>query len=411
MAREERIVAGIVARGGSVFRAPMEFQIWVQQSPRSLFSGNSIDFRGVPSEFTIPSPTGEELDFVKETRSTRGLAILNGRVDNKLLEALEGSPTFHRLLFYDCSIGDDELGRIVGTLKNPGKLGTIVFRGTRLTDQGLGPLSQLSGLYGLVIEKSEINASGVLELTAKRLSFLSLKDSRCTDAQLMSIVKRWEKSLQTLDLTNTQITDEGLRSLISLPKLRNLRVGGTSITVDGMRDFLKKRNDLWVRKIEQLSLSGLPWGVKDLVMIEVPFGIRELDLSGWKFSDSDVETLSKFYQIETLNLSGTGITDAGVSALYESINPMRLLLRRTAVSGEVLKIFLERGGPRGGMPHLAIGETRVQFADIVSYSGHRSGGELDLSGMQVTEEELRSLASQWRGLRVIFEDREFSSEQ
>lgn len=59
-------------------------------------------------------------------------------------------------------------------------------------------------------------------------------------------------SLQELDLSrNAGISDEGIPSILALPKLNKLSIEGTKISIAGVRDLLDK--DRW----SGLNLAGI----------------------------------------------------------------------------------------------------------------------------------------------------------
>jgi len=83
---------------------------------------------------------------------------------------------------------------------------------------------------------------------AKRLNHLIAEHTRITGAALETIAGFRE--LEILDLTGTQITDDGLRDLASLSKLRQLWLGQTAVTDAGL-EHLKGLTNL-----EMLDVSG-----------------------------------------------------------------------------------------------------------------------------------------------------------
>lgn len=54
------------------------------------------------------------------------------------------------------------------------------------------------------------------------------------------------KRLNTLDLSNTKVTDRGLEHLRELPKLRTLFLIGTKVTPEGVNRLLEELPELEV---------------------------------------------------------------------------------------------------------------------------------------------------------------------
>lgn len=356
-----------------------------------------------PADFVIPEPTGEELGFVGQMHRTYGLAILDSRIDHKLLNTLGKLSKLYRLVLFNCQIGDDELQQIVDSLPLPETLGVLNLRGTLLTDQGLSSLKNLTDLQVLIIDQSKLDGSGILNLKTRHLSYLGLPNSQLDDANLKKIIERWGGELTSLDLSNTRVSNAGLKELIDLPKLASLRIGGTLVTPQGVRDFLERRSRLEVQQLKQLSLAGFSWGGKELDLINLPNRWEELDLSGWKLSDADLEKLPVSKHLQTLKLSRTDITDAGVAFLNRIPSLRRLYLRGTQVTNAGLEIALEMRGTY----FLEVGETQITFEDLMDEKFPSGRMRLDVSGMNLTVEQLRKLAKRRPEGEVYQDDRTF----
>ncbi|MCA9096093.1 MAG: hypothetical protein KDA68_21585, partial [Planctomycetaceae bacterium] len=340
---------------------------------------------------------------VSQKQSISVLVIVDGKIDSRLLKAVSRLPNLLCLVLELCQIGDAELKRLVENLQQPEKLDVLKLSKTTLTDAGLEPLSKLSGLSGLKIEGSTITGGGLGKITSKKLRSLQLKDSRLDNQALKFIAERWGNSLVTLDLTGSRITDSGLRSLAAMPSLKVLSVGGTSVTPEGIRDFLAERNRLSVSSIENLGLGGFRWGKKELIVLNNLSEVSELDLSGWNLDDSDLEYLPFTKELITLNLSGTSITDEGMNLIGRIDTLQRLHLRGTQVTDAGLDVALE-------MPQtkfLEVGESEITFEGLMSEKFPSGKMQLDVSGMDLTVEQLRSLAQRRPGTEVFYHGRLF----
>ena len=397
---EERILAGIVAKGGQFTRSTTPFQQWVSQF---TLLGRRLKFEGVPSDFTIPEPTDEELAYVGGMRLTHGVEIIDGQIDTRLLTTLAKLPKLHSLVLINCSVGDQELERIIEKIPRPEKLGTLHLQGTTLTDQGLTSIQRLKELQTLMIDESNIDGSGFLKLEAKYLSSLGLMNSQVNDANLKFIVECLGNRLHGLDLTNSRISDAGLRELVRTGRLMSLAIGGTSVKPDGVREFLDERYRLEVQQIRQLSLAGFPWTIEDLKNIRLPDNLHKLDLTGWVIHDADLDQLPNLKNLEILNLSRTRVTDAGLPALMRFQRLRRLHLRGTKVTNAGLDIALE-------LPctsFLEVGETAITFEGLMARKYPSGRMQLDVSGMNLTLEEIRSLTKR-RPEGVVYQnDRTF----
>jgi hypothetical protein len=93
------------------------------------------------------------------------------------------------------------------------------------------------------------------------------------------------RHLQVLDLSQTQITNVGLRSLSELRHLRELDLLGTAIGGDGCKVIA---------------------GLREL---------HKLNLAHTSVADGDVDALAKLPQLRELDLSSTNVTNAGLKRL------------------------------------------------------------------------------------------------
>ena len=67
---------------------------------------------------------------------------------------------------------------------------------------------------------------------------LDLSGTQVTDAGLKSLEPL--DKLTSLDLQSTQVTDEGLKALVALPKLTSLKLAQTRVTAKGVADLQKQ---------------------------------------------------------------------------------------------------------------------------------------------------------------------------
>jgi Leucine-rich repeat (LRR) protein len=112
--------------------------------------------------------------------------------------------------------------------------------GIKVTDRGLRQLTRLKSLRSLDVSGSHVTQEGLGVLSSiAHLEYLSLWG--CTEIgdlsapHLAALV-----SLRELDLTDTVISDKGLDELAKAPALRRLHVSGTRVTAAGARGFQER---------------------------------------------------------------------------------------------------------------------------------------------------------------------------
>ena len=125
-----------------------------------------------------------------------------------------------------------------------------------------------------------------------------------------------------LDLRGAEVTDADLERLPAFAGMRSLSLRETKVMGPGLRYLPASLEslDLTDTKVTQDALIRLPW-LPSLV---------SLDLNRLLLDDGVVEALGRIASLRKIELDGTGITDEGVRRLLE-LNPAleRLELRGT----------------------------------------------------------------------------------
>ncbi len=135
-------------------------------------------------------------------------------------------------------------------------------------------------------------------------------DSNLTSIQNISQLE----NIQLVDLSYTDVTDQHISHLRSLPRLRTIYLSGTDI------------GDAGVQEIKHLK------------------ELRRLSLAGTQITDLGVESLAEAINLQHLCLSGTRVTDECVADLLKLTNLNRIELHDTQVSKLGLQIL------RTGLP-------------------------------------------------------------
>ena len=120
--------------------------------------------------------------------------------------------------------------------------------------------------------------------------------------------------LQSLNLSDTQVTDAGLERLKGLIRLRDLNLRETRVTGTGL-----ERSRKGLAQLQLLSLGGTQ--VTD-AGVEHCRGLTRLDrlhLVGTKVTEVGLEHLQGLTQLRSLDMSGTAVTDAGVEKLRKAL--------------------------------------------------------------------------------------------
>ena len=162
-------------------------------------------------------------------------------------------------------------------------------------------------------------ADGGKELKEK--FFSTLLHRGCYEGPILFSFSSSKGFLNSLDLSMTQVSNEGLRLVGSIRTLSVLVLQSCSNFDDG-------------------GLSALAQGACSL---------STLDLSKCrKITDSGLSHLSSFAQLCTLDLSNLLITNEGANELRGLTKLQRLSLARTKITDTAIDLFVEDFVPRGG---------------------------------------------------------------
>ena len=124
---------------------------------------------------------------------------------------------------------------------------------------------------------------------------IDLRASWAGDSDLASLATI--PTLTRLDLSETRITDHGLRQLKTAPAIADLNLRYAEMITDGGISALKNWKHL-----------------------------KRLDLEGTKITDGTLQHLSAMSSLETLNIGSVLVTDAGLEALTSLTNLRELTL-------------------------------------------------------------------------------------
>jgi hypothetical protein len=118
-------------------------------------------------------------------------------------------------------------------------------------------------------------------------------------------------SIVTLNLAGSKgLTDDGLRTIATLPNLRHLDVSGTSITDDGVAILGQLP---WLESVSLAMTRVTDRGVSSLTPCH---RLRRLDLSHTRTGDASVRALTGKTHLAHFR-SGTRLTNDGLAALHE----------------------------------------------------------------------------------------------
>lgn len=202
----------------------------------------------------------------------------------------------------------------------------LELRDTQVTGQGLESIEELAHLKSLVLLDRDIGEEGFKHLAMlSKLEQLELS-GELADPKMTGLGALTH--LVTLKLSHPTLGARIAPQLESLTELRQLDLGGTSMTDEGLQ-ALAKLPSLRVVQLDRTQVTNR--GLEHLAHLG---SLEELNLHGTDVVDEGVAHLIGLQNLKSLRLDRTLITDASIDTLVELEALTRLNLAHTVVSAE-----------------------------------------------------------------------------
>lgn len=223
-------------------------------------------------------------------------------------------------------------------LDDPNELAkSIILNGTSevslesldCSDEALKWCKDRNDVIRLDVNGTSITGVGLKYVTHLPLQILQMSQTGVSDLHYLSSIK----SLENIELNRTLIKTRHLRSLVGLPNLKVLKIDENSLNDDCIDEVVRMPNLeilsighnagitddgvnklMSLKKLKALRLVSLRIGDEGLRNIDKLKNLRNLDLNGTNVTDNTLEKLSRM-PLHELHLSGTNVTDAGVRKL------------------------------------------------------------------------------------------------
>jgi Leucine-rich repeat (LRR) protein len=176
-------------------------------------------------------------------------------------------------------------------------LQSLSIDGTTVTDDGLA-LLELPKAGGLDLGKTAVTDKSLPHIGSsfKRLDWLSFNDTKVTDNGVAALVDL--RSLKTLVLIHTPVSDKCLAVMKEFPRLRDLELAGDNITDHGIA-----------------AISGIST-------------LDVLDLRETKISDQCVDELAKMQSLKRLDVNSTALSAQAIDRLKKALPNCEVLSGR-----------------------------------------------------------------------------------
>lgn len=193
----------------------------------------------------------------------------------------------------------------------------------------------LTGCSGTTTPKPETESSPEEPLkpepSQSQLSMvkqLKLDNTETGDDDLKKIVDE-NPNLIELTLTGTKITDNGVRHLTQLKKLKKVRISKTAISNEVGESLAK------ISTLEDIDVSQTDFGNDGLAALKLLPRLKRLNLYTTKINDNGLDVLKNFASAKTivwLNIDQCPLTDAAIAKLVPLEHLEWLHLGRTELT-------------------------------------------------------------------------------
>lgn len=208
---------------------------------------------GTPQEQIYVEIKGEQADQILEKIAPQlrklsyitGLHLYDSGITDKGLAHLKDMNNIGHINLRNTKITDAGLQHLTGIKK----LHTVILSGTKVSEEGIKrakkmlPLTEFEKLSEAQQEAElAINKAGGILYTASGLLFEVRfeRNTAFSDNELTELQKHlevWKDSLTRLDFSGTSITDNGLKRLHALKKLKQLKLTNTKVTELGVKEL------------------------------------------------------------------------------------------------------------------------------------------------------------------------------
>lgn len=218
-------------------------------------------------------------------------------------------------------------GKISKDESLPGKPVTAVNfqRGKRFNEKHLHLVTSFKSLKTLDLNGVKLTESGAEVISGiDSLLSLNLFNTDASDDALKQISKL--SNLTKLDVGGRQITDIGVKEISNLKKLKKLSVKNTAMTDDGLRELCS------IPELTILDLEGnklTPAGITELTRLK---RLSTLSLLNVRLTDRELKQLSELKQLKNLIFSESRTTESGLTELRQAI-PKAIILREAPLIG------------------------------------------------------------------------------
>ncbi len=321
-----------------------------EQKTLQIYMKKTLSFGGHPPEPISIKQARRYMGCAVQTEKTALVVATYGE-----WHSIEGGARMRLLLVVPKEVEIEKRPRLSGEKSIGGDWNGIYLTKPVEVKEGYwyGPASPGAGWEAVpAVPDLERRALAVTDVDVK---VLNLSDTQVTDIGVKDLAGL--KNLQVLVLARTRVTDAGLKELANLKTLQALNLNGTNVTDAGLKQLAGLQS---LQRLDLNYTNVTEAGVKELAGLT---NLQWLDLSGTNVTDAGLKHLAGLQSLDRLDLNYTNVTDAGLKELAGLKNLSALRLTCTKVTDAGLK---ELAGMKS-LSVLALRETRVTDAGAAEF--------------------------------------------
>ena len=361
VANVDDTVAAIEKLGGRVdsSRVDARDSTWLEQ----LFDdpGNPDDPTVAIKGHAVWLTNLDALELASELSDLQLLQIEKSNLTDKHLQQIGGMTGLKWLELSDLQV--EHLGALSSIQK-------LELSNIRIEGPGPEHLPGLKKLTELTLGETTGFFEHAGDLPSLRAITLNLSGVDTTLKHLRRLT-----TLQEVDLSFSDVTNDQLRHLKTMPNLVALTLDYTAISDEGLVHISE------MKQLVSLSLSRTKITDRGLAALRELDQLTRLDLSVTDIGDAGVKQLRGLTQLEELNLGVTQITSASLQYVEEMSNLSELGIRKTKVDDAGLKHLVGLIN----LSELSVGQTNVTDAGLKHLVGLTNLSELWLDQTAVTD--------------------------
>jgi outer membrane protein assembly factor BamB len=237
---------------------------------------------------------------------------------------LEQASEFRQLIGLNLELCQEITDAGLQELRRADQLRALWLTGTQITDEGVEALAPIPTLVALdleicdgVTDTSCAALGSMKQLKALVLKKTGFESERITDIGLGQLSQL--TNLELLDLYGNLVTDAGAEHLGQLASLRELDLSLVAITDAGLPHLTRLGRLQHLSLLSSVGMGGSSVTDAGAETLRALTSLRSLDLTGSRVTDDGIRSLAGLTQLERLKLVNSDITPDGLSQINDAL--------------------------------------------------------------------------------------------